>query len=102
MAKETWTQLKARLIDERGSLCERCRINNATDLHHSLIGRMKRKPELNVEYNAELLCKECHANKGNYIQRYRFWQKQCRRYGEEVMREWYDNLPLIIKERFDV
>ena len=101
MAKETWTQLKARLIDERGSLCERCRINNATDLHHSLIGRMKRKPELNVEYNAELLCKECHANKGNYLQRYRFWQKQCQRYGEEVMREWYDGLSLLIKERFE-
>ena len=100
MAKETWTQLKARLIQERGSLCERCKIKNATDLHHALIGRMKRKTELNVEYNAELLCKDCHASAGDYIQRLRFWNKQCKRYGEEAMVSWYDGLSLIIKERF--
>ena len=101
MAKETWTQLKARLIQERGSICERCRIVDATDLHHSLIGRMKRKPELNVEYNAELLCKECHANAGSYIQRDRFWHRQCKRYGADEMRAWFDGLNLIIKERFE-
>ena len=100
MAKETWTQLKARLIDERGSICERCRIKDATDLHHSLIGRMKKKPELNVEYNAELLCKKCHAITGGYNERLVFWHKQCNRYGTEVMREWHKNLSLLFKETF--
>lgn len=100
MAKETWTQLKARLIAERGHICERCRIRDAADLHHSLVGRMKRKPELNVEYNAELLCKECHANPGAYNERLVFWKKQCKRYGTEVMRAWHDGLNLLIKEKF--
>ena len=101
MAKETWTQLKARLIKERGHICERCRTQDATDLHHSLIGRMKRKPELNVQYNAELLCKECHANAGSYNERLAFWRRQCVRYGEDVMVDWYDNLSLLIKEQFE-
>ena len=101
MAKETWTQLKARLIQERGSLCERCRIRDATDAHHALIGRMKRKPELNVEYNCQLLCKECHAIPGSYNERVAFWERQCIRYGADEMRAWFDGLNLLIKERYE-
>ena len=99
--KETWTQLKKRLIDERGSECERCG-NDATDLHHGLIGRMKKKPELNVEENAELLCKECHKNVGGYPERCEFWKIQCDRYGRSVIKAWYDGLDLKIKEILDV
>ena len=98
--KETWTQLKARLISERGPFCERCG-SDATDLHHSLIGRMRGKPELNVEENAELLCKDCHGNAGGYNERCEFWTKQCGRYGYDHMRDWYDGLNLKFKEVFE-
>ena len=101
MRKETWSQLKKRLIKERGPKCERCRDKDATDLHHSLIGRMKKKPELNVEENGELLCKECHKFPGSYDERVIFWNEQCRRYGYEHMRAWYDGLNLKVKEVFD-
>ena len=97
--RETWVQLKERLIRERGSRCERCRKEGA-DLHHALIGRMKSKPELNVEENAELLCKECHKNVGGYNERVVFWKRQCKRYGAQRMRDWHDGLSLVIKERF--
>ena len=99
--KETWSQLKARLIQERGSLCDRCRIKDAADLHHALIGRMKSKPELNVEENAELLCKNCHANACGYDERLEFWARQCARYGKQHMMDWYFGLDLKIKERYD-
>ena len=99
--KESWTELKKRLIQERGSLCEQCRIKGATDLHHALIGRMKSKPELNVEENAELLCKECHKNVGGYDERLIFWKRQCVRYGESRIKAWYDGLDLKVKERFE-
>jgi len=101
MAKETWTQLKKRLIQERGPLCSRCQDRNATDLHHALIPRMKSKPELNVEYNAELLCKECHAHPGGYAERLVFWHKMCSWYGDDVMKAWYDGLGLKVKEIFE-
>ena len=97
MAKETWTELKRRLIQERGKACERCP-EDATDLHHGLIGRMKKKPELNVEENAELLCKECHKNVGGYNERCEFWEKQCERYGYDHIKAWYDGLNLKFKE----
>ncbi len=99
--QSAWIELKKRLLVERGSICERCRIRDVADLHHSLISKMKGKPELNVEYNAELVCKECHANIGGYNERLEFWHKQCARYGTDVMREWYDNLSLLAKELFE-
>ena len=95
--KETWTQLKKRLVDERGPECERCG-EEATDLHHALIGRMKGKPELNVEENAQLLCKKCHSNVGGYAERCEFWKVQCERYGVEHIKAWYDGLDLKVKE----
>ena len=99
--KESWSKLKERLIQERGPECERCRKENATDLHHALIGRMKSKPELDVEENAELLCKDCHENVGGYSERCIFWKRQIWRYGYEHMRIWYLGLDLKMKERFE-
>lgn len=98
--KETWSELKDRLIKERGKACERCE-EDAMDLHHGLEGRMKSKPELNVEENGELLCRDCHANPGGYKARVKFWKRQCRRYGKQHMRDWHDGLNLKIKEVFD-
>lgn len=101
MRKESWIELKERLLLERGKRCERCRRKaEVIDLHHGLIGRMRSKPELNVEENAQLLCRDCHTNVGGYDERLIFWKRQCKRYGEQHMNEGYLGLNLKIKERF--
>lgn len=97
---ESWTELKDRLIRERGKFCERCG-EEAMDLHHGIEGRMKKKPELNVEENGELLCRDCHANPGGYDERVQFWNRQCERYGYDHMRTWHDGLNLKVKEMFE-
>jgi len=99
MRKETWPELKKRLLVERGPKCEVCG-KPATDLHHALIGRMKSKPELNVEENAELLCKECHKFPGGYVEHCKFWKRQVERYGEDHMDKWLDGLDLKVKENY--
>lgn len=103
---ETWTDLKRRLLLERSGLCEWCLHNKirkpAHQLHHALIGRMKGKPELDVEENAMLVCSECHYTgrvEAREVAEW-FWERQCVRYGEEHMREWLDGLPLKVKPRY--
>jgi len=97
MKDEMW---KADLIRSRGYKCEWCIIRPATDLHHALIGRMKGKPELDVEENLMVACHRCHVGKellDTQEVRLWFWNKQCERYGRDRMVEWVKNLPLKIK-----
>jgi len=91
---------KLELIEERGPLCEYCKINPAADAHHCLFGRSKRYPQLDVKYNLMLLCPGCHKFASFEMKRV-FWEIQVRRYGYKVMRNWIDNLPLINKENFE-
>jgi 5-methylcytosine-specific restriction endonuclease McrA len=58
-----YTQLRRRLLDERGYLCERCirldyqRKRVAMELHHNDGNRKNNKKE-----NLSLLCKDCHRH----------------------------------------
>ena len=101
------------LFEQRGYTCEECRrlasenvaplhTRTASEVHHALIRRDVRFPELNTEENYAILCSTCHQT--GYVDteewRHWFWGKQCRRYGEAHMRAWLDALPLVEKPRF--
>ena len=88
------------LLRRRGYVCEICRIRPATDLHHCLLRRDKRKPELNHEINLECVCRECHLlGYGDTLEHRRtFYVRQVERYGYDVVHAWLDGLPLKIKK----
>ena len=95
--------IKNRIIAERGEMCDLCLVRRGQDLHHALIHRDKRFPELDAEENFCLLCHECHMGNG-YVNSYEFkcafWSIQCQRYTEIRMRKWLMNLPLKVKPIF--
>lgn len=77
--------------------------------HHTFFKRTKNKrakESVDDERNITLVCARCHstdgttglANSRDY--KLRAWIKQCERYGRDSMIEWYNSVPLIIKERF--
>jgi hypothetical protein len=65
------------------------------DLHHALISRLKRFPELNDVENLVLVNHDEHiARKFDNVEwRKFFWKKQCDFYGEEHMKTWIAGLP---------
>lgn len=68
--------------------------------HHCFIHRMKGKPELDDERNLQLTCRVCHQKVANSrSNRCEFWKVQLERYPD--LREWYDKIPLKVKERFE-
>jgi hypothetical protein len=81
-------------------LCEWCRKREATQRHHALLRRDKRKPELDHEFNLILVCPYCHqvGEVDSKEARKLFWIMQVNRYGEFQMRDWLDSLPLKIKD----
>ena len=95
-------ELKERLLVQRGGVCEHCYARQATDLHHCLIRRDKRFPQLNTEENYMIVCHECHMSGivDAKVVRDKFWKTQCRRYGAEHMQDWLDNLPMKVKPIF--
>jgi ribosomal protein L32 len=59
---------------------------------------------LTVPENLLPVCRECHSSGqvNAFTARVWFWKRQCKRYGEKHMRDWYDGLPLKVKkERFE-
>ena len=91
---------KQDLIRKRNYVCEYCHIRPATDLHHALISRMKRYPELDCEENYMVACAFCHTGKellDTQQVREWFWGVQVNRYGHAHMLEWIKNLPLKVK-----
>jgi hypothetical protein len=93
-----WNEQKRNLINQRGDLCEWCQRRRAEDAHHIFI---KRRYKVNDERNVMLVCTVCHASGqvDNYLARCYFWAIQKERYPD--LEEWYENLPLLIKEHFD-
>lgn len=84
-------------------LCQVCHIQPAIHLHHAIINKAKVRNKklhkiLDHKYNALEVCEECHKGADAYEQRVRAWGINCARYGYDNMREWYSDLPLIIKE----
>lgn len=93
--------LKEKLFVDRGPKCEECGLmTTRLELHHWLFHRMKGHPELDVEQNCGLVCLGCHKGIVNgYESRKRFWAKQIAR--GYNMQEWWENLDLKAKQRFE-
>ena len=74
----------------------------ANDPHHCIVYDMKRYPELTCPENLVALTREEHkeAHAKGYEGKQFFWEMKCKEYGEDHMKEWYNNLPLVNKERF--
>lgn len=87
------------LFHRRGDMCEICHKRKATDLHHCLFRRDKRKPELNHEINYECLCHECHMEGlgDSFDHRCAFYIRQVERYGFLVVHAWLESLPFKLK-----
>ena len=100
--KETAGKRTERLLAERGYKCEMCgdRTSNDYQAHHCLFHRMKRRPELDEDYNLMIVCQGCHPFCNNYKVRCRFWTKQVIRYGIGEMAEWYNKVRIADKPRF--
>ncbi len=94
-----WNTLKADLLEERGPMCQICKLQGASELHHAIYGRMKGVKELDDERNLLLVCQKCHSNV-SYATRRLAWHLNCVRYGEADMEMWHDELPLLSKENF--
>ena len=90
-----WNQQKKRLLRERGSMCELCRVSRATDADHAVYPKSVGK-HIDDEENCILLCKECHANKPDGYREWA-WARNCERYGTEHMRAWNNALNLRLK-----
>lgn len=74
------------------------------DLHEGIVTRgdvqgwsKRRRGLIFCEVNCFLLCRACHTNWGEVFPREKAWELSCERYGEEVMREWYEGLPWKIR-----
>ena len=99
--KQKREELTRQLLEERGLLCEICQERPATELHHCLFHRMKGHKELDVAENHQLTCLICHGSVANSHDNERqFWAKQCERYGEKHMLDWWESVDLRIKEKF--
>jgi len=85
-------RLKLELMEERGYVCEYCRVSPAEHAHHCLFGRRKGHPEYDVKENLMLLCSGCHENKTGQTMKRVFIEIQDRRYGGTHMVEWFQGL----------
>ena len=94
-----WNTLKADLLEERGPMCQICKLQGASELHHAIYGRMKGVKELDTRENLVLICKDCHS-RANFQMKRLSWHLNCIRYGKEHMLDWHDELPLKNKENF--
>jgi len=65
---------KLELIEERGPLCQYCRVEPATQAHHCLFSRRKGVPQFDVRENLMLLCDECHKY-ASFVLKQVFWVK---------------------------
>lgn len=97
-----WNELKKELF-ERHPMCKLCRVRPAVHLHHAVINKGKVKNKkfhkyLDVKENALEICAQCHVAADSYDFRKIAYRINVERYGLDCMREWYDSLPLLIKE----
>lgn len=83
-------------------LCRWCNIRPAVELHHCLIHRMKKYPQLDCVENYMPVCRECHAagKVNGWEARVRWWNTQCVTLGKYHMMAWLESLPLKVKPKF--
>ena len=103
IARETWAQISKRKL-EGYPLCKLCehlrpdkKPNDATQLHHCIIWRMKKfKKWIDVEENGLECCNECHKYAQSYKVALIAWDINLARYGTERMQAFVNSLPLKI------
>jgi cobyric acid synthase len=89
------SKLRQRIIDRRGTHCWCGCGAQGSDMHHALIPRDVRFPQLDAEENLVLVnhTQHIHGLFDNAHWKRRFWSKLCREYTEEHMRKWVNSLP---------
>jgi len=96
---DKWTGIRYKIFyTQRRTRCEHCGVATATQLHHAIIRRDKRYPELDCEENLMPVCDGCHMSGKVDTQEVRiaFWRAQEKR-GYDMV-NWYKNLPFKTKE----
>ena len=95
---------KQRLFRERGTICERCRMQPAQDLDEGCVPRcdmrgfsLEQRRIAFSSANLFLLCVDCNRNQAH--QREWAFEQSCSRYGEQAVREWYGSLDLKAPDR---
>lgn len=96
MAKETWAQISKRKLAPH-PMCKLCRKRKATQLHHGILWKMKKKKKwIDVEENGIELCNPCHDVAQNYDTAQLVFDINLERYGAERMMAFVENLHLKI------
>ena len=99
-----WNKIKADLFEDY-PICQYCKKQDAHQLAHAIVHKRykpgsKNYKFVNVRYNALPCCVPCQPFSETYEGRRHAWKKLGEREGEKVMRIWYDDLELKIKETF--
>lgn len=104
MGNPTGTALA--LMKERGIW--KCQVegceNAAEEAHHVLHGKMKGICELNLYENLQLVCRSCHKFTGKaktWENKVSYWKWACNFYGREHMINWWKDIPIKVKERYE-
>lgn len=94
---------KMSIIAKRSRLCDCGCKSTGHDLHHCFLGRRKGVAILDDERNLVLVNHLQHVARmfDNRTWRIKFWQVQCKRYGEKAMLEWVSKIPAKMRSRID-
>lgn len=94
------SSIREKVLWERGFKCESCETRQLLSIHEGIVTRgdvqgwpKPRRLLIFHEYNCFVLCMDCHKNWGEVFPREKAWELSCERYGEQAVREWYENLP---------
>jgi len=101
---KSWNDISKRLVYDERHECIYCKIKSSQELAHGVIHKRnvstKKQKYINVEENACPCCKECQLLSETREGRLIAWEWLCDKFGEGHMRDWYNDLPLLIKEIF--
>jgi len=84
------------LAEYRDWTCEICGMERGVQRHHALFRRDIRFPQLDCALNYQLVGVICHMSgcADTRANRLEFYEKQCERYGKDVVDGWIDSLPM--------
>lgn len=93
-------EIKRSLLAERGWWCERCGdLSQVLDLDEGVVPRcdmgglsLEKRARAFAEVNLFLLCPDCNREQAH--DRDGAFRRACERYGEEMVRAWYQSLGL--------
>lgn len=94
-----WYQIRYNIfVVQKRTRCENCGLVTATQLHHCIFRRDKRRPELDCGENLMPTCETCHMSGevDTPEARKTFWAAQIKR-GYD-MEKWYNNLSMKVKD----